>query len=127
MCMSRHLTNSAGQEINLQSLCRKSYVNTQLVVCNRNQGPISVLVLGRNFFSQYSYSGNVLLKKQYFQLLYDRYLVLVSGTETKVQFRYWYRSRNFFFPKLNSFFSLVSHFLGDISFISLKINPDLQK
>jgi hypothetical protein len=30
------------------------------------------------------------------ELVYDQNQVLVSGKETKVQFRYWYRSRSFF-------------------------------
>ena len=58
------------------------------------------------------------------------------GNQTKVQFRYRYQSR-YFFLKLKLFFQIFfstfpfflmfSHFLGDISFISLKINLNLQK
>ena len=62
--------------------------------------------------------------------VWDRNLVSVLGTETKVQFQYRFRSQ-FFFPKPKLFFSIFSHFsplLGVIKvFISLKINPDLEK
>ena len=36
-------------------------------------------------------------------LVYDRNQVSVSGTGTKVQFRYWFRSRNFLFRNRNFF------------------------
>ena len=47
--------------------------------------------------------------------------ILVLGTETKVQFRYWYRSRIFFFRNRNFFFFQIllnfSYFLGEYKFL----------
>ena len=55
--------------------------------------------------------------KRYLELVCDRNQVLVSGTETKVQF--WYRSQFFFlifFFKLR-FFLISSHFLRGYKFL----------
>ena len=55
-------------------------------------------------------------------VVYDRNHVLVSETETKIKFRCWYRSGNFFFPNqifFSNFFKFFSWFptsWRDISF-----------
>ena len=60
--------------------------------------------------------------------------VSVSGTETKVQFRYRYWSQFYFLQKPKLFFSKVFQIFscfsasqGNKSFESLKLNTDLQK
>ena len=49
--------------------------------------------------------------------VWDQNQVLVSGTETKVQFQYWYQSRNFFFRNRNFFFQNFSNFLMFFCFL----------
>ena len=59
-------------------------------------------------------------------LVYDRNQGSVSGTETKVQFRY--RSRNFFFQKnflKNQIFVMFSHFLVWYRFYKVEKNLEI--
>ena len=44
-----------------------------------------------------------------YSMVCDRNQVLVSGTETKVQLRYWYWSRNFLFQNPKLLFQIFSH------------------
>ena len=56
------------------------------------------------------------LRNSQMSIVYDQNQVSVSGTETKVQFRYLYQSRNFFFQNQNFFFfffRMSSHFLEE--------------
>ena len=46
-----------------------------------------------------------------FELVYDQNLVSVSATETKIRFRYQYRSLNFFYLNRNFFLKFFSCFL----------------
>ena len=52
-------------------------------------------------------------------VVYDRNQVSVLETETKVQFLYWYQSRNYFFPKPTYFFIFLSKYFKFLSFFPI--------
>ena len=73
-------------------------------------------LVGKNFkWTCKSASMNV-----YLAVVYDRNQVSVWGTETKVHFQYWYRSRIFFSETETSDFSMFQTSFGDISFYKLQ-------